>query len=540
MKRKTFSAIALCLILCILLSSCSFIDIPGYFRQLGNLFGGGSLTSFENMVYTRPDMEAFQKTLDDSISRVSTEKKIKKLTDTVWEFYDAYNDFFTNYSLAHICYCKDLTDEHWEEEYNFCLENEYTVRAAMDSFYRALAACPLREKLEGDEYFGPDFFEQYDGESVYDEAFEKLLSRESELQSEYYAISGEARGVEYYSEEFFSQYGNRMAEVFVDLVEVRQEIAAEAGYKSYPEFAYDFYHTRDYTCSQATTYLADVRAELVPLYRKVYGTDSLSQLVTYSDEKSTYTYVKDMASAMGGIVDEAFTAMEKGHLYDISCSDKKFDGSFEVYLTGYQTPYVFVSANGTSFDKLTFAHEFGHFCNDYASLGTGVSVDVAETFSQGMEYLSLCYVKDEKIEKLKIAECLSTYVEQAAYASFEQHVYSLTGEDLTTEKVQELYETICTGYGFDCRNWDSRDYVCISHFFTSPMYVISYVVSNDAAFQMYQMEIAEKGKGLTCLQNNLNTERAYFLDFLGSAGLDSPFAPGRLNDVKNTLQTILG
>ena len=37
----------------------------------------------------------------------------------------------------------------------------------------------------------------------------------------------------------------------------------------------------------------------------------------------------------------------------------------------------------------------------------------------------------------------------------------------------------------------SRDFVVIGHFYTDPMYIISYVVSNDAAFQLYQMELEE-------------------------------------------------
>ena len=81
--------------------------------------------------------------------------------------------------------------------------------------------------------------------------------------------------------------------------------------------------------------------------------------------------------------------------------------------------------------------------------------------------------------------------------------------------------------------------MCINHFFTSPMYIISYVVSNDAALQLYQMEQAEKGKGLSCYVNNLTTTEAYFLAFLDSAGLRNPFEQGRLEEVRKTLETVL-
>ena len=58
--------------------------------------------------------------------------------------------------------------------------------------------------------------------------------------------------------------------------------------------------------------------------------------------------------------------------------------------------------------------------------------------------------------------------------------------------------------------------------------------------QLYQMEKTEKGTGLACYTENLITMEAYFLSFLKSAGLESPFAPGRLEEVRKTLEAVLG
>jgi hypothetical protein len=71
------------------------------------------------------------------------------------------------------------------------------------------------------------------------------------------------------------------------------------------------------------------------------------------------------------------------------------------------------------------------------------------------------------------------------------------------------------------------------------MYVISYVVSNDAALQMYQLEQANAGAGLTCLVENMTSRQPYFLAFMQEAGLKSPFAAGRILEVKETLQNVL-
>ena len=134
---------------------------------------------------------------------------------------------------------------------------------------------------------------------------------------------------------------------------------------------------------------------------------------------------------------------------------------------------------------------------------------------------------------------LRIYVEQAAYALFEQQVYALEGEALTLENIYALYQQIGTQFGFDSWDWDSRDFVVITHFFTDPMYLISYVVSNDAALQLYQMEQAQSGAGLALYEKELATQQTEFLAFLKEAGLESPFAAGRLQKVKITFQQIL-
>ena len=527
---------AVCLVLA-MLSGCAAIS--EYFDRLGQLLGM-SLVDFQDMEYTRPNMEDFRKELERCCADAEVETDFDDLQTVILDFYAVYEDFYTNYFLANIHYSKDLTDSYWEAENTFCTENSAEVDAGLDRLYRTLAKSPLREKLEGEDFFGPGFFADYEGESIYDETFNAMLSREAALINQYYALSGQSSTTAYYSEEYFSVYGVQMAAVFRDLVQLRQEMAAYAGYESYPEFAYDFHHVRDYTVEQADTYLSQIQ-QLVPLYRQLNQSDFWDMELKASSELQTFSYVQSMAHNMGGMIENAFDAMADAGLYDISYGENKFDASFVVYLYSYRSPYVFVNPTMTEHDKLTFTHEFGHFCNHYASYGSGAGVDVSEVFSQGLEYLSLCYTEDQgNLEKIRMATCLTTYVEQAAYASFERQVYGLAGEQLTVENIQELYKTVCTAYGFDSWGWDSRDYVCINHFFTSPMYIISYVVSNDAALQLYQMERAEQGTGLACYTDNLTTMEAYFLSFLESAGLKSPFAPGRLEEVRKTLESVLG
>lgn len=497
-------------------------------------------TAYADMVYERPLMGELENALKSACEMAQT-GTVARIMRAVYAFYDVYDSFYTNYSLADLRYSADLTDEYWQAETEFCAANSARVDAMLEELYYALAKSPQLEKLEGEDYFGEGFFDYYQGENNWDEAFTALLEQESALISRYYDLNEAAGAYEYGSEDYYEACFADMAQVLVELIQLRHEMADYWGYDDYNRFATDFYHYRDYTVDQSRTYLDQIRQELVELYRQVNLSGIWDEGFDQTTEAETYAYVAEMARNMGGTVVEAFILMDRAGLYDISWGEHKYPSSFEVYLTSYYEPFIFLCPGMSTYDHLTFAHEFGHFCNDYASWGSYAGVDVLEFFSQGMEYLSLCYVDGtEKLTKLKMADSLCLYVEQAAFASFEMQMYAIPEQELSVETLTDLYDRVALEYGFESIGYDAREFVTINHYYTNPLYIMSYVVSNDAALQLYQLERESRGSGLACLEENLDTGESYFLSFLNGAGLESPFAPGRLQSVRQTFESVFG
>lgn len=489
---------------------------------------------FSDMEYEHPDLDALQELLDETSRRAQGENVVSVL-NALYEFYDAYDWFYTNSALADIHYSANLSDDYWAEENDFCIAASAQVDQMLTELYTVLAASPNRSRLE-ERFFGEGFFLSYDtqGDWEPDEELLRLLNRESELISQYYTQSARANS---FFGSIFPPY-REMAQTLVDLILVRNELAACLGYDSYEDYANDSLYARDYSPEQVTQYLAEVQEKLVPLY--IEASFDYPDDWEY-DEADTFAYVRRAANAMGGTVLEAFHLMEQAELYDITQSSDKYNSSFEIYLSSYQEPFIFMNPEGTIFDWLTFAHEFGHFCNDYALGGSYASIDVSEIFSQAMEYLSLVYVPGEDaLVRLKMVDSLCTYVEQACYARFEQEMYRISEDALSVDALIQLYERIASDYGLaDYEYFDNEEFVTVTHFYTNPMYVSSYVFSNDAAMEIYQMELEEAGAGLECYLENLSNEESYFLAFLESAGLESPFAEGHLDEVQQTFQQIL-
>ena len=530
MKKTLLKLVALLLALTLTLSGCALAEFGEVFDRFLTILKTGVAVTFDEMEYVRPEMEDFRTLLEQTMEEIPEAKDVDKLMESVYGLYEFYYDFTTNYYLADIHYCQDMTDIYWDEEYTWCMENSSEVSAGMDQLLYALADCSLREELESDEYFGEGFFDSYEGDSLWDETFTDLMNQESALVNEYYELTA-LLGSETQTE---TDYAVQIEEVFVQLVKVRQQIAEYAGYESYPAFAYEFYFYRDYTPDQVLNYLEQIQQELVPLYRNL-DTSAWAPYYESCTEQQTFDYVKECAEAVGGVAESAFQVMEAAGLYDITYSEKKYSASFEVYLMSYAAPFIFMCPTGSQADQLTFVHEFGHFCNDYAVGGTVVGVDVAEVFSQGLEYLSLCYCEDtEALTRMKMADSLCVFVEQAAYASFELQVYML--EEVTVENVRGVFAQACQDYGMDQWGLSSDYYIQVPHFFISPMYVISYVVSNDVAMQIYQQELAQEGAGLELWENGLYSMQMGLLAFVEETGLEDPFVEGRVAELRKTFE----
>lgn len=515
--------IALCVAAVFLLSGCFYTKIFDTLMEAKEY--GVSPSGIEGMPYTRPDVDILLLAGETVTKAAEADTDFDTLLDAVWTFEDLCIDYITNYNLSDILYSMDLTDTYWEEEYNFCMDNVPKVEQAQEQVYRALARSQHRDALEADDYFGAGFFEAYDGELLYDDHFLSLLEAEASLQAQYYDLCEEADPAD---SSYYRVYAPKMAQLYVDMVALRQEIAAYAGYPSFAHYAYETYYGRDYTPEESEIYLEAMGEALVPVFYSLCAADDWGFSYGYCTESTTFSYVRRAATAMGGTVSDAFEQMDQYKLYDISYRPNKYEASFEIFLPSYSVPFIFVNPSLDIRDPLTFAHEFGHFANDYACSGSYCGIDVAEVHSQAFEYLSLCYGENtEELTNYKMVDSLSSYIQCAAHALFELEVYQLTGDDLTVENVLKIQESVGSRFAFDMLAWDSWDFVGITHFYTNPMYMISYVVSNDLAMQIYQRELEVPGDGLALYENILYANESRILTFAQEYGLDSPFTPGR-------------
>lgn len=522
MSKRISRLIALVLALCLLLTGCA---IPKDLQK--TMAGFGVIPRYSSIVYTRPDMDALEESLQACTELAQTTDSADTLMTEVYRFFELYNDFYTNSVLADLRYSADLSDETWKAEYDFCSGAGPAAEAAREELLCALGQSPLREALESEDYFGAGYFDDYQGEPAIDQRLLALMEEEAGLESRYYELQQQYADADRKLEDGLYQ---DLAQLLIDLVKVRRKMSDRLGYRDYPNMAYEMYYDRDYSANRAQSYLEKLAQVLHDPYVQLADTTVWEDSYEYCSEKEALRYLQQTAEAMGGTPEAAFRLMKTKGLYDIEYRPNKFENAFEVYIWDYNAPFLFLNPYLDQSDKLSLAHEFGHFTADYACYGTGAGTDVAEVQSQSMEYLMLCYGRDpELLRRYKLADSLCTYVEQSAFSLFEHQLYTMPLQDLTPEKVRELYTQVGTRFGFDSSDWDTRDYVDISHLYIQPMYTISYVLSNDLALQIYQQEVDQPGQGLALYETLLSMQCSGILELANQLELQDPISADRLD-----------
>lgn len=528
---------------------------------------------YSQMEYKRPDVDAMCKDFDALAEQAADTRDTQALLEGYYRLYDALTDFYTMQALADLRYCLNQNDEYYSAEYEYCCSAEPDVQQSLEALYKAFAAGRCRRALEL-EYFGDGFFDWYDDYEYYTNETVLALSRQeaellvryrSALEAPTVTVDGEECPYNellqsgdwdmYYrvQQAYYEKYNPILGEIYVELVRVRKQIAAALGYERYDEYAYAADYSRTYTPQEADEFLAGIRSELAPVSEALaaQGEPMLSMVYIDPSEKNVRAIVSSAAKEMGGTIWEAYRFMDAYGLSDLTRAEEKTDISFVTYLYNWEAPFLTVDATGYEDDITSFAHEFGHFTDAYYNYNADEDLETSETYSQAMEYLALC--RSDKLSdrqrdyllRLKLEDTLNTFIEQAAYADFESRVYALPENELTVERINELYRELTGDYGFCDPDIEDPYYalgwIDVLHFFEMPFYVISYCISADTSLQVYEREVQKSGSGLDAYQRLL--DRYYGVgvqQVMEDAGLEDPFAAGRLSKDADFLRKQLG
>lgn len=549
--KKRLAALLLALVMLVSLCGCDIYDVydiyDAFFAEddksaaelISKTGNGGrdNIVSFDEMEYKRPDIDALKAKAQDIEDLLGNFFKVKDVIIELDKFVDLYNNFYTMMNLACVRYDMDTRDEFYFEEYSYCTEAAGDVEYLTDELLLDCSNSSMCDYLDK-HFFGGLLTEQYSvtdgtGYTPSDELAE-LERREAELENDYSELYAK------YSGDFdsgkFKKPNEEIARIYIELIKLRHDIAEQRNMKSYEELAY-LDNGRDYTAADLDGYIKAIKQYIVPLYKKADSKKMYDRsLVSAMSPKTALSTVTGTVEGLNKDIDEALGYMLKYKLYDTGMSDNKYDQSYVLYLNDYDSPFLFCSPSGYSDTVLTIVHEFGHYVDGYLNYGLNDSIDTSEVFSQGMEYLLLCNMDDAgQLTRYKMLDELELYAYQACLNEFEHRAYALDEKELTVETLNSLYSELLEEYGLT-DDYKGLDWISVTHLFTSPFYVISYCVSDSAAFELYNMELKKSGSGLEMYMKLLEESTSYdFLDLLEECGMSSAISADTVKEIAATL-----
>lgn len=481
---------------------------------------------------------------------------------------EAYRKLQTDAAIAYVRYCKDVTNAANKAAYDALSIDVDTLRGCLIDAALLLAEDPALK----DRYPAETVNALFREDALSDPSILPLIRKERALIGEYEALPTSLRiayrGKEWTGDEILSdqtlsaedferlyvsyleRFNTEAGTIFLELIPVRNEIAAALGYGSYADYRYACCG-RTYSPEEAGRLSEQVQKTLVPLLSELAGDYVSAAVQLYGmtfEQGPTMERIGAAVTELLPVLSEPWKYMISHRMYDLGADLFRMPGSFTSFFPEYGAPFLFGEWT-SGFDAIpTVVHEFGHFASYYLNGDSPLAEnvpDLAEIDAQGLELLTVLrydtlygdYAGAAKTAELFFA--LYALIDGCAEDAFQQYAYAQ--KEPTLAMLNAEYSRICSRYGLDALGREGRSWTQIRHTFQFPFYYISYATGAIASLELYlkgrtdQKAAAEAYR--TILMRQRKTGPA---EVLRSAGLNDPFSPGTIGELARRLLSCVG
>ena len=372
---------------------------------------------------------------------------------------------------------------------------------------------------------------------------------------------------------------DKIDSMFDNMVKIRHQIALNAGFDNYMEYAFAEKHRFDYTPDDCTAFHDAIEQTCMPIVRKLeeerksaLGIDSLMPWDIAVDphghaplkpfdtadeliEKSSTLFHK-MDEGLG----EMFDSMrDGGYSLDLDSRKGKAPGGYQACRDRQRIPFIFMNAAGLPRDLDTMIHEAGHafhsmLCKDEDLVWYRSSpIEFAEVASMSMEsmaypFLGEFYNEEETTRAIRkhLEGIVNTLPWVATIDAFQHWIYTNpqhTREERTAHWLL-LSDRFGGREGFGggvC--WDGLDMEREAvwhrqlHPFQVPFYYVEYGIAQLGALQMWMHYRKDPKAALDAYKNGLSLGGSKPLpELFSGAGLKFDFTADMVASLMTTVQ----
>jgi oligoendopeptidase F len=443
----------------------------------------------------------------------------------------------------------DTENKELEQSFTFfMMEIQPKVQPYADKLNKKLLDSPFTKQLDEEKYFtylrnvkkNIDLFRE---ENI------PLNAELNVMQQQFGVISGkmmvEVNGQEYtlqqaakfledsdrsVREEVYHKVNKRRLQdkeelntLFTSLVEKRNKVAANTGYKNYRDFRFTELGRFDYTKEDCYQFHDAVKQHVMPLVDQLYEAKKqklglttlrpwdveaepagISPLRPFNnDEELTEKTIACLSQLLPFFADCLSKMKTMGHL-DLGSRKGKAPGGYNCPLAESGAPFIFMNAAGTLDDVTTMVHEGGHAIHSFLAHElelTGFKeypTEMAEVASMSMELFTMnhwnVYFKNEdelkRAKEQQLERVITIFPWIATIDKFQHWVYenpNHTIEERGTQWINVLNEFSSSVIDFSGLD-EYRQYSWQRqlHLYEVPFYYIEYGIAQLGAIGMWQ------------------------------------------------------
>jgi oligoendopeptidase F len=327
-------------------------------------------------------------------------------------------------------------------------------------------------------------------------------------------------------------------EIFDALIELRLQIAKNAGFDNYRDFMFRKMGRFDYTPENCLQFHDAVAGEIVPAVREIQNERKrqlkLEKLRPWDlavDPQNRpplkpFAEVGEMVSRSQKIFNRldvelaaGFQQMQDLKLLDLANRKGKAPGGYQSTLPEARVPFIFMNAVGLQRDVDTLLHEAGHAFHAQATRNEdlyayrGAPIEFCEVASMAMELLGSEFLEEfystpeaNRARKTHLEGIIGFFPWMATVDAFQHWIYTHAGHTRAERKA--AYLQLIDRFGGDV-DWTGLEEARAHswhrqlHIFLHPFYYVEYGIAQLGALQVWANSRANKTKALNDYKKSL-------------------------------------
>jgi oligoendopeptidase F len=332
------------------------------------------------------------------------------------------------------------------------------------------------------------------------------------------------------------QEAEKFEDIFDQLVRLRQQVARNAGFKNYRDYAFRRLGRFDYTPQDCAHFHDAVAREIMPAVREFQadrrrqlGLDKLHPghlrpwdlavdprnrppLKPFAEVAEMVFRTQKIFDRLDGELAKGFRQMQDLRLLDLDNRKGKAPGGYQQNLSEARVPFIFMNAVGQQRDVETILHEAGHAFHALAAKDEDLyayrsaPIEFCEVASMSMELLGIEFIEEfysaadaNRARRTHLEGTIGFFPWMATVDGFQHWVYTHPGHSHAERAAAWMELMDRFGGDVDWTGYESaRAHLWHRqlHIFLHPFYYVEYGIAQLGALQVWANSKRDKVKAL--------------------------------------------